>query len=206
MVPVPTFCVRHAPEDQYRRTHWYAREVTEPSSASEAVAAQVIAVFERTPELGVRVTVSTVGFVFKTVPSTLSSSLPPSPSVAVAVHVMVSPGLTKVLSSVNEAAEPMVLVPLVHAYVSVGVPPSGSLATAVQTMVLSVKILLVSMDTEVMFGPVFSTVTVSSDVTLVPSASVAVATHLMMSSGCASVVVRVRICLSPMEVVPLNHS
>lgn len=88
--------------------------VTAPSSTSDAVAAQVIAALERTPALGESVTESTVGLVFKMVPFTLSSSLNPPVSDAVAVQVMVSPGLTNELSRVMDAVPPILVPLLLH--------------------------------------------------------------------------------------------
>jgi hypothetical protein len=81
-------------------------------SSSVAVALQVSVVEVSTPVLGVMLTLVTSGLVLSTVTEAESESVPPSGSVAVAVHVMVSSGELVEVESVTEASVPR-LVPSV---------------------------------------------------------------------------------------------
>jgi hypothetical protein len=81
-------------------------------SSSEAEAEQVNVVEVSTPVLGVMLTLVTSGAVLPTETAAESVPVPPSESVAVAVHVMVSSGELVEEESVTEASVPR-LVPSV---------------------------------------------------------------------------------------------
>ena len=63
-------------------------------------------------------------------------SVPPSASVAVAIHLMVSVGLYALVSSVSELPVPTDVPFCVHSKPKVGLPPSGSFAVAEHVSVL----------------------------------------------------------------------
>jgi hypothetical protein len=88
--------------------------VGEPPSASVADAAQVKVDETVTPLEGETATEVTTGAVLSTLTLSVSESVPPSESVAVASQVIVSEGDAVELVSARLALVPRVLEPLVH--------------------------------------------------------------------------------------------
>ena len=132
-----------------------------PPSRSEAVALQVNVELVVTPVAGLTLMLSTVGSVFSMVTDAVSSSVPPSRSLAVAVQVISSVGET--VEGVRARVGPLPrMAPdvRVHSYDSDGVPPSASVAVALQVSELDVVTpVLGVMEMVSTTGGVFSTVT-----------------------------------------------
>ncbi len=86
-------------------------------SSSEDVALQLSVVEVSTPELGLMLTEVTTGLVLPTVTDAAPESVPPSESVAVAVHLMESSGELVEVESVTELPVPRLVpsVAFVHA-------------------------------------------------------------------------------------------
>jgi hypothetical protein len=109
--------------------------VGEPPSASVADAVQVKVEVTFTPELGLIEMPETTGSVLSTETLMLAESVSPEPSVAIALHIIVSDGDAVALVNVKLALVPSAVEPLVHSYEIVGLSPSASVADAVQVSV-----------------------------------------------------------------------
>ena len=131
----------------------------------------------------------------------------PSPSSAVALHVMRSPGDAVVVVNAILAPVPISVEPLSHWYVHVkAVVPSASVALAEQVRLVEVVTPVSGMMvTSVTTGAVFSMVTVAEAESLPPSVSLAVALQLTVSPGETRALVNVILALVPISVVPLSH-
>ena len=170
-----------------------------PPSLSVAEAEQVSVVDVFTPELGLIDTVLTSGSEFSTVTEAVSDPVPPEASVAVAVHVMVSPTEEVAAVSVKLAPVPSESPsPLLQAYVMVGVPPSSSEAVAEQDRLEVVVTPVLGLTvTDAISGSVFSTVTEAESETEPPASSVAVAVHVMVSPADAVAADKVKLAPVP---------
>ena len=150
-----------------------------------------------------------VGFRLSIDMAAFALSLPPSASVAVTEHWILSVGdataLLKLrLSLVPNADE---VDALVHSYVNVGVPPSGSVAVATQDNVVSLNTLVAGrISTLVTVGAVLSMVTDTLSVAVPEYPSVAVVVQVTVSPGLAMVRSRVKLAVVPTRVVPTNQA
>jgi hypothetical protein len=156
-----------------------------PPSASVAVAVHKSVVADVTPVAGEIVTTDRTGVVLSTVTEWERVPVSPWMSVAVAVHVTMSPGETVVGVRVREVLDPSAVPDaLVHTYARVGVPPSGSFAVAEQSSVEDVVIPVAGrMVTVVTMGEALSTVTETDPVSVAPCTSVAVIVQVTVSPG-----------------------
>ena len=134
-----------------------------------------------TGDVGDTDTALMVGLVFCTVAVVLDVSPSPEGSVVVTVHVTTSLTSTMLGVNVSCALLPIAVPPTLHSYVVVRESPSRSEVDEEHVIVLSAYGAVSSMEIESTLGAVFSITTVSEEVTLAESESVAVTVHTIES-------------------------
>jgi hypothetical protein len=171
-------------------------------SASASVAEPVqVRVLARVGLDGVSEAITT-GARFASVTDALPDALPPLVSDAVTPHAIASRDAAEALESDSVAPDPSDVprVVLVHAYDSDGVPPSASVAVTEQLRRSSLYAEAGAMLTVPSAGFVFVIVAPAEPVALPPSASDAVAVHVITSPGSLA-----EVSVIDAPTVPVDH-